>query len=80
MSRPFTRSAKRSPPLPRPLLWASFCGQKAETTELRVSYGYSTGYLPLMIMRDQNLIEKHAAKAGLGVPLRWTWQVHRRRQ
>jgi NitT/TauT family transport system substrate-binding protein len=47
---------------------------RAETTELRVSYGYSTGYLPLMIMRDQNLIEKHAAKAGLGT-VNVTWQV-----
>ncbi|HVZ10719.1 ABC transporter substrate-binding protein [Rhodopila sp.] len=47
---------------------------RAETNALRVSYGYSTGYLPLMIMRDQKLIEKHAAKIGLG-SIDVTWQV-----
>lgn len=46
----------------------------AETTRLRVSYGYSIGYLPLMVMRDQGLIEKHAAKAGLGA-VTVEWQV-----
>jgi len=45
---------------------------RAETARLRVSYGYSIGYLPLMVMRDQALIEKHAAKAGLGsVTIEW---------
>ncbi len=46
----------------------------AEVSALRVSYGYSTGYLPLMIMRDQHLIEIHAAKAGLGT-VTVEWQV-----
>ncbi len=45
---------------------------RAETNQLRISYGYSTGYLPLMVMRDQRLIEKHAAQAGLGdVAISW---------
>jgi NitT/TauT family transport system substrate-binding protein len=39
---------------------------KADVTHLRMSHGYSTGYLPMMVMRDQHLLEKHAAKAGLG--------------
>jgi len=47
---------------------------RAETTRLRVSYGYSIGYLPLMVMRDQSLLEKHAAKLGLGT-LQVEWQV-----
>ena len=40
----------------------------AETGQLRISHGYSTGYLPLMVMRDQRLIEKHAASIGLTTP------------
>jgi NitT/TauT family transport system substrate-binding protein len=47
---------------------------RAETGRLRVSYGYSTGYLPLMVMRDQGLIEKHASKLGLGA-VQVEWQV-----
>ena len=47
---------------------------RAETAVLRVSHGYSIGHLPLMVMRDQALIEKHAAQAG--VPgLKVTWQI-----
>ena len=47
---------------------------QAETSKLRVSHGYSIGYLPLMVMREHGLIEKHAAAAGLG-PLTVEWQV-----
>ncbi len=47
---------------------------KAETTRVRLSHGYSIGYLPLMIMRDQHLLEKHAAKLGLG-GISTEWQV-----
>ena len=39
---------------------------RAESATLRVSHGYSVGYLPLMVMRDHALIEKHAASLGLG--------------
>ena len=46
---------------------------KAETTRVRVSHGYSIGYLPLMVMRQQKLIEKHAARTGLPAPtVEWT--------
>jgi NitT/TauT family transport system substrate-binding protein len=38
---------------------------RAETNQVRVSHGYSIGHMPLMVMRDQGLIEKHAAKSGL---------------
>jgi NitT/TauT family transport system substrate-binding protein len=47
---------------------------RAATDRLRVSHGYSTSYLPLMVMQDQSLIEKHAAKIGIGKP-RVEWQV-----
>jgi NitT/TauT family transport system substrate-binding protein len=46
----------------------------ADVTRLRVSHGYSIGFLPLMVMRDQKLIEKHAARIGLG-PLTIEWTV-----
>lgn len=53
-------------------LWVA--AARAATREIRISHGYSTGYLPLMVMRDQGLIEKQAAKAGLGT-LSITWRV-----
>jgi NitT/TauT family transport system substrate-binding protein len=45
----------------------------ADVTRLRISHGYSTGYLPLMVMREQKLIEKHAVRVGLGaLTVEWT--------
>jgi len=38
----------------------------AETAEIRVSKGYGILYLPLIVMEDQKLFEKHAAKSALG--------------
>lgn len=38
----------------------------AEATKLRVAKQYGLGYLQLMIMEDQKLVEKHARAAGLG--------------
>jgi NitT/TauT family transport system substrate-binding protein len=37
----------------------------AETNKINASKQYGLSYLPLMIMEDQKLIEKHAAAAGL---------------
>lgn len=39
---------------------------RAEASTVRISHGYGILYLPLMVMRDQQLIEKHAQKMGLG--------------
>jgi len=50
----------------------NFHPARAATARLRISHGYSIGYLPLMVMRDQSLIEKQATKAGLGtVQVEW---------
>lgn len=38
----------------------------AEASTVRLSHGYGMLYLPLMVMRDQQLIEKQARKQGLG--------------
>ena len=44
----------------------------AETGEIRLSRQYGVGYLPLMVMEQQQLIEKRAATAGLGkVTVKW---------
>jgi NitT/TauT family transport system substrate-binding protein len=47
---------------------------RADVTMVRISHGYSTGYLPLMVMRDQNLLEKHAAQIGLPT-LTIAWRI-----
>jgi len=44
---------------------------RAELAELAVAQQYGIGYLSLMIMEDQKLIEKHAKEAGLDVKVTW---------
>lgn len=40
--------------------------RSGETHEVRIAQQYGMAYLPLMIMRQNRLIEKHASAAGLG--------------
>jgi len=47
---------------------------RAETDELRISKGYGIHYLPLYVMEHEKLIEKTAAKAGLG-DIKIAWSV-----
>lgn len=45
----------------------------AEVKEVRIAKQYGLGYLPLIILEDQKLIEKHARAAGLGdISVTWT--------
>jgi len=45
---------------------------RAEVGELHVAKQYGLGYLQMMLMEDQKLIEKHAKAAGLGeLPVTW---------
>jgi NitT/TauT family transport system substrate-binding protein len=45
---------------------------KAEVDRVRISRGYGILFLPLIVMQDQKLLEKQAAKAGLGeVNVNW---------
>ncbi len=57
------------------LAWVSMAAppkQKTETNEVRIARQYGLGYLPLIIVEQQGLIEKHARAAGLGeVKTRW---------
>jgi NitT/TauT family transport system substrate-binding protein len=52
------------------LLWAG--ASRAEMGEIKVAQQYGIGYLPLMIMEEQKLIEKHAKAAGVDVKVSWT--------
>ncbi|MBE0703740.1 MAG: ABC transporter substrate-binding protein [Afipia sp.] len=47
------------------LLALSLMPAAAETNQIRASKQYGLSYLPLMIMEDQKLVEKHAAALGL---------------
>ena len=44
---------------------------RAEMNEIKVAQQYGISYLPLMLMEDQKLIEKHAKAAGLDVKVGW---------
>ncbi|QDL36150.1 ABC transporter substrate-binding protein [Rhodoferax sediminis] len=55
------------------LALSTFAGSAhAEVSAIRISHGYGILYLPLMVMRDQQLIEKQAKKMGLG-DVKTTW-------
>ena len=44
---------------------------RAEMSEINVAQQYGIGYLPLMVMEEQKLIEKYAKAAGLDVKVNW---------
>jgi len=44
----------------------------AEVKEIRLAKQYGLGYLPLIVMEEQRLIEKHVKAAGLG-DVKVTW-------
>ncbi|HEX6136184.1 MAG TPA: ABC transporter substrate-binding protein [Casimicrobiaceae bacterium] len=54
------------------LMWALAPAAHAEMGEIHVSRQYGISYLPLMIMEDQKLIEKHAKAAGIDVKVDWS--------
>ena len=61
-----TRSAQRlTLTLSLLALWVSGVAC-AETAQVRISRGFSISYLPLYVMEQQRLLQKHAAAAGLG--------------
>lgn len=39
---------------------------KAETHQVRIAYQFGFQYVPLIVMKQRNLLEKHAKQAGLG--------------
>jgi len=44
---------------------------RAEMAEIKVAQQYGISYLPLMLMEEQKLIEKHAKAAGVDVAVTW---------
>jgi len=52
--------------------WALPSAVHAEMSEIKVAQQYGISYLPLMIMEDGKLIEKHAKAAGLDVKVGWS--------
>src|SRR5215470_17490820 len=44
---------------------------RAEMTEIKVAQQYGIGYLTLMLMEEQKLIEKYAKAAGADVKVDW---------
>jgi len=53
------------------LALATALAAHAEMSEIKVAQQYGISYLPLMIMEDQKLIEKHAKAAGVDVQVGW---------
>lgn len=47
------------------VLLTAAMASRAEVSELRIAQQYGISYLPLMILEDQKLVEKHAKAAGI---------------
>ena len=46
-------------------------GVRAEMSEIKVAQQYGISYLPLMLIEEQKLIEKHAKALGVDVKVEW---------
>ena len=74
---PAIHNRHRSPGLRSALMMAFFVGvgvtqpARAEMSEIHVAQQYGISYLPLMIMEEQKLIEKHAKASGVAVSVSW---------
>ena len=66
-----SRSASRAAVLCAGMLLALTSLARAEMAEIKVAKQYGISYLPLMLMEDGKLIEKHAKAAGLDVAVTW---------
>ena len=44
---------------------------RAEVSEIKVAQQYGISYLPLMLMEEGKLIEKHAKAAGIDLTVSW---------
>ncbi len=44
---------------------------RAEMSEIKIAQQYGISYLPLMLMEEQKLVEKHAKAAGVDVKVSW---------
>lgn len=53
-------------------LLCATAASRAEVSELKIAMQYGISYLPLLIMEDQKLVEKHASAAGVA-DLKVSW-------
>ena len=55
------------------MLWTAGSGlARAEVSEVRIASGFGLQYLPLYVMKERGLLEKHAKEQGLGdVKVSW---------
>lgn len=58
------------------LVLSTIAPARAEQPELRIAKQYGLGYLQMMVMEDQRIVEKNAAAAGLG-EIKVTWATFR---
>ncbi|PWC40379.1 ABC transporter substrate-binding protein [Azospirillum sp. TSO22-1] len=58
------------------MLWTALAppAARAEVPELKIAIQYGLGYLPLMVAKNKQLIEKHAEARGAG-PVKVSWIV-----
>lgn len=54
------------------LLCVAVCGVARAEGRLRIVEQFGTVYLPLHVLRDQKLIEKHGKEAGIDIKVEWT--------
>ena len=47
-------------------------GAQAEVGKVRVSRQFGLPYLPMIVIEDQRLLEKHAKAAGVDVTAEWS--------
>ena len=67
------KSSLKLPLIAVALVAACPAAAQAETGEVRVAKQYGLGYLQMMLMEDQKLVEKHAKAAGLGdIKVNWS--------
>jgi NitT/TauT family transport system substrate-binding protein len=66
-----SRAAVRAAALCALVLALCAPGARAEMSEIKVAQQYGIGYLTLMLMEEQKLIEKYAKAAGVDVRVDW---------
>lgn len=64
--RTLLAAALAAPALAAPAFYA-----RAEAAAIRCSHGLGVLYLPLIVMREAKLLEKHMAAAGVPAPVTW---------
>lgn len=65
------QSPTSRPPLPQKVSTSTIDAQQTSVVAIGGSTGIGISYLPLIIMKEKKLLEKHAASLGIDVTMRW---------